>query len=153
LGSGSTDSLWGKRVIQIRILLYVLQCFFLIFWTKLFCSRSQKLLDVGAGAKKLDVWSWSLKMEYRLHSPDGNYRPESQAMEFSQYRKCERDNNIFAKDRRFPAIKSAKDRAFVDIYSPQPVRRKGKPPPTHLSLLATIKLQGDTKKRSSPKLE
>jgi len=40
------DSLWGKRVIQI------IQCFFLIFWTKLFWSRSQKLLDVGAGTKK-----------------------------------------------------------------------------------------------------
>jgi len=39
------DSLLGKRVIQI------IQCFFLIFWTKLFCRWSQKLPDVGAGAK------------------------------------------------------------------------------------------------------
>jgi len=43
------DSLWDQRFIQI------IQCFFLIFWTKLFWSykRSQKLLDVGTGAKKI----------------------------------------------------------------------------------------------------
>jgi len=56
------DSLWCKRVIQI------IQYFFWFFWTKL--SRSRKVLDVGAGAKKIGARSWrrSLKFECRLHS-------------------------------------------------------------------------------------
>jgi len=48
---------------------FILQWFF----TKLFWSRSPKLLDVGAGTKNLDAWNWSrirsLKVEFRLHSP------------------------------------------------------------------------------------
>jgi len=43
--------------------------FFSIFWTKLLWSQSKKSQDVGAGAKKLDAWSWSLKFEYQVHSP------------------------------------------------------------------------------------
>jgi len=48
---------------------------FSFLWTKPFWSRSQELLNVGAGAraKNLDAWSWnqsrSLKFEFRLHSP------------------------------------------------------------------------------------
>ena len=44
--------------------------FFMIFWTKLFWSRNQKLLDVGAGAQNCDAQSWSrsLKFKYQLHT-------------------------------------------------------------------------------------
>jgi len=38
--------LWNMRIIQI------IQVFILIFWTKLFWSQSQKLVEVGVGAKK-----------------------------------------------------------------------------------------------------
>jgi len=37
-------------------------------WTKLLLTRSQKILEIGAGAKILDTWSWnrSPKFEFRL---------------------------------------------------------------------------------------
>ena len=51
---------------------YTNNTLFSVFWTKLFWSRGQKLQDVGAGTKKLVARSWtrSLKLEYRLHSPE-----------------------------------------------------------------------------------
>jgi len=55
------DSQLGKKIIQIK-------CFFLIFWTKLFWSRRQKSVDVGAGAKKfrcpeLEIWLHSFGVQ------------------------------------------------------------------------------------------
>jgi len=52
-------NLWNKRVIQI----IHNTSFFLFFWIKLFCSWSQKLVDVGTGAKKCRCQSQSLKFE------------------------------------------------------------------------------------------
>jgi len=40
-------------------------------WTKSF--RSQKVLDVGAGAKNVDACRWSLKFEFRFYIPASSY--------------------------------------------------------------------------------
>jgi len=55
------NSLWGKRVVQI------MQMFYSAFWTKLVWSRSQKLQEIGTGAKKF--WYPELEPEIWVLAP------------------------------------------------------------------------------------
>ena len=59
-------SLWGKRIVQ------TIQWFLVLNGPNRSGSEPKlKLPDIGAGAKNLDVWSWSriLKFEFWLHRP------------------------------------------------------------------------------------
>jgi len=67
LSSGSTDSLWGKQVVQT------------IHWLVVFNGPNRSgsavtnfcNLGVGAGAQNLDAWSWNrnLKFQFRPNRP------------------------------------------------------------------------------------